>query len=144
MKRLLIGPAIALASFGALFGCSGPKVPEAPKVPREIPIDNFEQRFPPIPHTPPAVLPEPVRKPVVRRASSADRHKPAPHKEKPDATSPTARPHVRHPAGPVGPLRAPAESRVGEAVPDQTLPAQQGVICIFPFSLIPSCTPGVP
>jgi hypothetical protein len=31
---------------------------------------------------------------------------------------------------------------VEESAP--AVPPQQGVICIFPFSMIPSCTPGVP
>jgi hypothetical protein len=31
---------------------------------------------------------------------------------------------------------------VEESAP--AVPPQQGVICIFPFNMIPSCTPGVP
>lgn len=124
MKRLLIGPALVLPLL--TLGFCG-KSPELPKVPEVIPIDNFDQRFPVPPLNPPAVLPK--EKPNVRRV-----HPPAASPERPRvhgrSLGPrlTDRPH--HPAAPV--------------VKEEPLPPQQGVICIFPFSLIPSCTPGVP
>jgi hypothetical protein len=119
MKRLLLGPALALPLILGL--CSfHTKVPELPKVPevvgsvssaaREIPLDDFKQ-FPPIP----AVPPVPIKKPVVR-------HKPALHHEKPKVTK--------------APVKAPV-------APEEPLPPQQGPICIFPFSMIPNCTPQV-
>ena len=118
MKRLLLGPAV-LALPLALFGCNwGTKTPELPKVPeviREIPLDDFN-------HFPPVVPPAPVKKPVVK-----------PHAP------------VRHPRVGVAPPshKAPVakDPRVSSEPP---LPPQQGVICIFPFNMIPSCTPGVP
>jgi hypothetical protein len=121
MKRLLLGPAV-LALPLALFGCNwGTKAPELPKVPeviREIPLEDFD-------HFPPVVPPAPVEAPVVR-------HKPA-------KTHQPVKKHVRPtPArpSPVVPVETPD---AGEA-----LPPQHGVICIFPFNMIPNCTPGVP
>jgi hypothetical protein len=106
----------------ALFGCNwGTKTPELPKVPevvRQIPLDDFN-------HFPPVVPPAPVTKPVVRH-KPAKTHQPV----KPHAR-PVPQPAAR-PSAPVAPLGA------GD------LPPQQGVICIFPFNMIPSCTPGVP
>jgi hypothetical protein len=121
MKRLLLGPAV-LALPLALFGCNwGTKTPELPKVPevvRQIPLDDFN-------HFPPVVPPAPVEAPVVR-------HKPV-------KTHQPVKKHVQHaPARPahVDPVETPD---AGEA-----LPPQHGVICIFPFNMIPNCTPGVP
>jgi hypothetical protein len=119
MKRLLLGPALALPLILGL--CSfHTKVPELPKVPeviREIPLDDFKQ-FPPIPVVPAA----PIKKPVVR-------HKPALHHEKPKVTKAP----VKAPVAPEEPLPPRSEA---------PLP-QQGPICIFPFSMIPNCTPQV-
>ncbi|MCP1937372.1 hypothetical protein J2R95_003167 [Bradyrhizobium japonicum] len=128
MKRLLLGPALALPLFLGLCHLKGGEAPKVPEVVKEIPLPDFEQRFPrsassavpPIPTTPPAVLPEPVRKPVVR-------HKPA--EKQHVRPAPTRSPRVVPPEAPPAP---------------EALPPQQGVVCIFPFNLIPTCTPGVP
>jgi hypothetical protein len=72
LKRLLLGPAV-LALPLALFGCNwGTKTPELPKVPevvgsfssaaRQIPLEDFEQRFPPV------VTPTPTPKPAPKKA----------------------------------------------------------------------------
>jgi hypothetical protein len=120
MKRLLLGPAIIAIPL-ALFGCSGSvKTPaELPKVPevvvRQIPLDDFEH-FPPIITTPtPVPTPAPVKK--------AKPHGPA----------------APRPARPLPRPRPPAAQ-----APVETLPPQQGPICIFPLNMIPNCTPGVP
>jgi hypothetical protein len=123
MKRLLLGPALIVPL--ALFGCSnwGTKVPELPKVPevvRQIPLDDFD-------HFPPIVTAPAPQAPVVK-------HKPHQVKK-----------HADHPVA----LR-PAPARRPRVVPDAApssdvpdLPPQQGPICIFPFSMIPNCTPQV-
>jgi hypothetical protein len=119
MKRLLLGPALALPLILGL--CSfHTKVPELPKVPevvgsvssaaREIPLDDFKQ-FPPIPVVPTAPVVKPKVKPhAVRKAPMPRKAQPAPR--------------------PVDP-------------PVAELPPQQGPICIFPFNMIPNCTPQV-
>jgi hypothetical protein len=70
MKRLLLGP--ALIAPLAFFGCSGSvKTPELPKVPeviRQIPLEDFEQRFPPI------VTPVPTPKPAPKKAKPPHAH----------------------------------------------------------------------
>lgn len=130
MKRLLLGPAI-LSPLALLGFCSfhTPKLPDipavirgagdVPAVVRQIPLDDFKQ-FP----TPPVVPVVPLRKP----------HATKPHQVKPSAhrvarPTPTRQPRVV----PNDPPDVPAP-----------LPPQQGPICIFPFNMIPSCTPGVP
>jgi hypothetical protein len=123
MKRLLLGPALALPLILGLCSFHNTKVPELPKVPevvREIPLDDFKQ-FPPIPAVPSAPKPQ-----VKAHAPAlAPRH------------------HVRPSSRPVRPRRAPEAPSVDATVPDQQLPPQQGPICIFPFSMIPNCTPQV-
>jgi hypothetical protein len=115
MKRLLLGP--ALIAPLALFGCSnwGTKVPELPKVPEVIREIPLED----FEHFPPVKAPEAILAPQVPKRTHAPRHH----------TRPTPRP-VHRPVAPV-------------AAPEDTLPPQQGPICIFPFSMIPNCTPQV-
>ncbi|MGY3589340.1 hypothetical protein [Bradyrhizobium sp. USDA 4350] len=118
MKRLLLGPAL-LAPF-ALLGYCGlhkevPQLPKVPEVVRQIPLDDFDHFKPTVPYLAPKA---PAKKPI-------QHHQVKKHER--DVHS-SARPLP--PAGPV-------------AVPEE-LPPQQGVICIFPFNMIPTCTPGVP
>jgi hypothetical protein len=126
MKRLLLGPAV-LALPLALFGCNWgtktpgalPELPKVPEVIREIPLDDFDH-FPPIVPTPAPSAP--VVKP------KAKTHVP-----------------VRHPRVGVAPLAHKAPVAQDPRVPSEPpLPPQHGVICIFPFNMIPNCTPGVP
>lgn len=125
MKRLLLGP-VALAPLAFLGFCSfhTPKLPEVPKVPdvvRQIPLDEFNA-FP----TPPQITmptPAPHKAPVVK-------HRPNPVKPHVVTKRPTV-PAVRREPRPVPPPAPPVE----------TLPPQQGPICIFPLNFIPNCTP---
>jgi hypothetical protein len=116
MKRLLLGPALALPLILGLCQLRAPELPKVPEVVREIPLDDFKQ-FPPITTTP---TPEPPRAAPVH-----------------------PRPHVRPTARTLGHKRPAAPSSVAKEVPDQQLPPQQGPICIFPFNMIPNCTPQV-
>jgi hypothetical protein len=111
MKRLLLGPALALPLILGLctFHTKVPELPKVPEVIREIPLDDFKQ-FPPIPVVPPV----PVKKHQVKK------HAPVVHPN---------RAPLRRPQTPVAPA------------PVEPLPPQQGPICIFPFNMIPNCTP---
>lgn len=127
MKRLLLGPVLAIPLWLGLCHMKTPEVPKVPEVigsvssaAREIPLDNFNTRFPPNTTTP-------------QPAPEA----PAVTKEKPRArVGAHRRPAVHHPV----PLPRPPMDQA----PVETLPPQQGPICIFPFNMIPKCTPGVP
>jgi hypothetical protein len=121
MKRLLLGPALALPLIlGLCHLRTTPEIPQLPKVPeviREIPLDDFKA-FPPI-----TTLPTPVP-----HKAPAVKHRPNPVKT-----------HARHVPKPTD-RPVPPGSPVG---PVEELPPQQGPICIFPFSMIPNCTPQV-
>jgi hypothetical protein len=118
MKRLLIGPALALPLILGLCHLRTPELPKLPEVVREIPLDDFNA-FPPIPPAQPA--PE---KPQWKPHGPTKHHAPA-------------RPHAR--------LTKPLKPAVPQARPvdPEPLPPQQGLICIFPLNMIPNCTPQV-
>jgi hypothetical protein len=112
MKRLLL--IAALASALTLVACH-----YAGQRGQDITVFKTEQQAPVL-ETPaaPVVVPRPVTNPPVRRAPTQRTHTPLP-KPKPH------RPVLR--------LPPPVED---------TLPPQQGTICIFPFNMVPTCTPG--
>jgi hypothetical protein len=135
MKRLLLGP--ALIAPLALFGCSNwgtsVKAPELPKVPdviRQIPLEDFNTRYPGLKQVPAAEFEKANPTPAVKKTvppywqcngKPATNHKNCPKDHAPRPV-PKARPHV-------------------DQAPVETLPPQQGPICIFPLNMIPNCTP---
>lgn len=112
-KRLLLGPAVALPLILGFCSFHKPELPKVPEVTRQIPLDDFNQ----FPSPPQITTPKPVphRKPVVK-------------------AKPNHGPLVLPPVPPAPPADV-------EREPDP--PVQQyGRICIFPFGMIPRCTPG--
>ena len=130
MKRLLLIAALVAPTW--LYSCM-PKsvVPEPSVVIQEtfdkLPIPEVRE----IPLDVPSVAPVlPSYKPT---AKPRDSHRAAPqgHPTRPvQRPVPKPLPRVRPPA---------AEAPVAES--EAPLPPQQGVICIFPFSMVPNCTP---
>lgn len=86
------------------------------KPPVPTPADIIEQAHEAFPEAP--YVTAPVVKDLLKPAKT--KHKVKKHVRPP---IPKARPHA-------------------DQVPVETLPPQQGTICIFPFNLIPTCTPG--
>lgn len=120
MKRLLLGPVLVLPLL--TLGFCKLHIPELPKLPagyvREIPLDTFEQRFPPITTMP---TPAPHKAPAVKHR---------PNQVKPHASvGRPVRPPLPHSRPPV------------DQAPVEAIPPQQGPICIFPLNMIPNCTP---
>lgn len=122
MKRLLLGPALVLPLLTLGFCGKSPQLPKVPEVVREIPLDNFEQRFPPI-----TTMPTPEPQPAAPAKKPVVKHRPNQVKK-----------HVR----PVPARRPPVVSHEAPPVAED-LPPQQGPICIFPLNMIPNCTPQV-
>lgn len=123
MKRLLLIAALVAPTW--LYSCM-PKsvVPDPTTVIKET-FDNLpvpEVRDIPIIKVPAQDYSLPAPKP---QAKKNDRH--VPHS--------TPRP-VPRPRPPVVLPRPPARE-----APVETLPPQEGVICIFPFNMVPTCTP---
>jgi hypothetical protein len=125
MKRLLLLVALALPSLG-LYSCvTRVKVPTATTI-----IQEAHEAFP-MPELPPTVL-------IPVPAEEFERANPTPTQPKPKVKKhvPAARPVTRPAPRPVPRPRPP----VGQAEVEP-LPPQEGVICIFPLNMIPTCTP---
>jgi hypothetical protein len=122
MKRLLLGPVIIAALLLSGYLLSRHLEHQVPAVVHAIPLDDFKQ-FPP----PPVNFTVPTS-PVVAMHKLATKAKLKPHQVKPHG------PLVLPPVPPAPPADV-------EREPDP--PVQQyGRICIFPFGMIPHCTPG--
>lgn len=130
MKRLLLGPALVLPLLTLGFCEHKPQLPKVvPEVVREIPLDDFNA-FPPMTTTTPPTMPtsEPHKAPVVKHR---------PNQVKPHAPlGAHPRPNVSRHLPPHAEARPPAAQ-----APVETLPPQQGTVCIFPLNFIPNCTP---
>jgi hypothetical protein len=121
MKRLLLLVALALPSLG-LYSCvSRVKVPTANTIVKEA-----HEAFPSLPEVREIPL-TPELTPTL----------PAPQGPlvKPKA------PRVDHPRRALPARPVPRPRPPVDQAPVEELPPQEGVICIFPFGLIPNCTP---
>lgn len=124
MKKLLLIAALVAPTW--LYSCMPKSVVPSPAVIVQETFDNL----PPVPEVREIPLGVPSVAPVLPSY-------------KPKATNrvPTARPpgHPR-PAGPL-PRPRPVAPKAPVAESEAPLPLQQGVICIFPFNMVPQCTP---
>jgi hypothetical protein len=126
MKRLLLIAALVAPTW--LYSCMPRSVVPDPAV---IVQETFD-KLPPIPD----VREIPILRDQVAPVIPSYKPKAKPHVQPrlPDHHAPVQRPSVDRKPTPV-PRPSPVEA------PVETLPPQQGVICIFPFNMVPQCTP---